>query len=91
MLPSTDTVRFAAGACEARSRSEKEAMSGASSTTSDEEIDRNPLLPEGLRRDASIFFVAPPRRYSDIDSSERLESEGVALATNIIVSVEVST
>ncbi len=83
MLPSTDTVRFAAGACEA--------MSGASSTTSDEEIDRNPLLPEGLRRDVSIFFVAPPRRYSDIDSSERLESEGFALATNIIVSVDVST
>ncbi len=62
-----------------------------SSTTSDEEIDHNPLPPKGLRRCAPVFCVASPRRYFRMDSSERLESGGAALSTNITVFMEVST
>ena len=62
-----------------------------SSTTSDEEIARNTHPPKGLRRDAPVFGVAPPRRCPGIDSSSRLESGGVTLATNVTVFMEVST
>ena len=37
-------------------------MSGASATTSDTEIARNPHQPEGWRRDGIHFFVPPPPR-----------------------------
>ena len=63
----------------------------ASSTRSDEEIARNSPPPRGLRRDTPVFYVAPPRRCPRIASSSRLESRGVAFATNIIVFMEVST
>ncbi len=60
-----NSMAFADGACEARSRSEEEAMSGTSATTSDTEIGRNPHQPEGWwRRNSIDFFVAPPPRYT---------------------------
>ncbi|MBI4455366.1 MAG: hypothetical protein HY644_05640 [Acidobacteria bacterium] len=42
-----NTVTFADEACQARSRSEEEAMQGTSATTSDAEIARNPHQPGG--------------------------------------------
>jgi len=38
----------------------------ASSTTSNEEIGRDPRRPKGLRRHGPAFVVAAPRRWSDI-------------------------
>ncbi len=55
-----NTMTFADGACEARSRSEEEAMSGTSATTRDTEIARNPHQRKGWRRDGIDFFVALP-------------------------------
>ena len=55
-----NTMTFADEAWEARSRNEEKAMSGASTTTSDAEIVRNPHQPEGWRRDGIDFFVVPP-------------------------------
>ena len=46
---------------------------------------RNPHLPEGLRRDGAAFFVAPPRRWGNIDSSSLHEIGAVALATIVNV------
>ena len=63
----------------------------ASLTTNDKEIARNPHPPEGLGRDGPHLFVAPPRRWLRIDSSSRLNLVSVALPTNIIVFMEVST
>ena len=61
----------------------------------DEERQRDhphpPPPPEGLRRDAPVLGVAPPRRCPRIDSSSRLQPRPVALATNIIVFMEWST
>ena len=57
-----NTITFANGAWEARSRNEEEAMSGTSATTRDTEIARNPHQPEGWRRNGIDFFVAPPPR-----------------------------
>ncbi len=51
-----NTITFAEGACEARSRSEEEAMSGTSATTRDTEIARNPHQPEGWRRNGIDFL-----------------------------------
>ena len=52
------------------SRAEVKARGGvdarASSTTSNEEIGRDPHRPEGLRRHGPVFVVAAPRRWSDI-------------------------
>ncbi len=66
-------------------------MSGTSTTTRDKEIARNPHTPEGLGRDGAHLFVAPPRRCLDIDSSSRLNLGSVALPTNVIVFMKVST
>ena len=52
-----NTITFANGAWEARSRNEEEAMSGTSATTRDTEIARNPHQPEGWRRNGIDFFV----------------------------------
>ena len=73
VLPFINTVTFADGACEARSRREKEAMSGTSSTTRDKEIARNPLAPEGLERDGPISLLLLLADVTDIDSSSRLD------------------
>ncbi len=52
------------------SRAEVKARGGvdarASSTTSNEEIGRDPHRPEGLRRHRPVFVVVAPRRWRDI-------------------------
>ncbi len=68
------------------SRAEVKARGGvdarASSTTSNEEIGRDPHRPEGLRRHGPVFVVAAPRRWRTSPSSGRLESGAMALATD---------
>ncbi len=51
---SINTVTFADGACEARSRREEEVDAWSSSTTTNAEIVHNPHLPFGWRRDEPI-------------------------------------
>ena len=75
-------VSFADGAREPRSRREEEADARASSTTSNEEMGRDPHRPEGLRRHDPSFVVAAPRRWRTSPSPWRLESGAMALATD---------
>ncbi len=75
-------VPSADGACEPRSRRQEEVDARASSTTSNEEIGRDPHRPGGLRRHGPAFFVAAPRRWRTSRSSRRLESGAMALATD---------
>ena len=64
---------------------------GASTTTNDQEIARNPHPPKGLGAGRAYLFVAPPRRCLDIDSSSRLDLVSVPLPTYVIVFMKVST
>ena len=66
-------------------------MSGTSTTTSDKEIARNPHPPEGLGRDGPISLLLLLADVPDIDSSSRLDLGSVALPTNAIVFIKVST
>ncbi len=52
-----NTMTFADGSCEGRSRSGED-DAGTSAMTSGAEIARNPHQPEGWRRDGIYFFVA---------------------------------
>ena len=54
MPPSINTMMFADGACEARSRQEEEVDAWPSSTTTNAEIVHNPHLPSGWRRDGPM-------------------------------------
>ncbi len=64
------------------SRAEVKARGGvdarALSTTSNEEIGRDPHRPEGLRRHGSVFVVVAPRRWRDIAvvASPRIRDHG---------------
>ncbi len=66
-------------------------MSGTSTTTRDKEIARNPHPPEGLGRDGPISLLLLLADVPDIDSSSRLDLGSVALPTNAIVFIKVST
>ncbi len=60
----------------------------------DDERQRDRPQPPSARRvgaGRAHLFVAPPRRCLDIDSSSRLDLGSVALPTNAIVFVKVST
>ncbi len=57
VLPFINTVTFADGAWEARSRRRGGVDAGTSTTTRDKEIARNPHPPEGLGRDGPIFLL----------------------------------
>ena len=54
MLRPINTMMYADGACEARSRQEEEGDAWPSSTTTNEEIVHNPHLPSGWRRDGPM-------------------------------------
>ena len=46
-------------------------------TTNDKEIDGNPHRPEGLRRNGTVFVVAPPRNVGALPRRRLLESGAV--------------
>ena len=91
VLPSINTVTFAEGAWEVRSRSEEEAMQRHRRRGATKRSPATPLRPEGCDGTplSSVWLLL--RRCPRIASSTRLESRRVAFATNIIVFMEVST
>ena len=62
-----------------------------SAMTRDKEIAGNPHLPEGLGRDGPIPLLLLLADVHDIASSSRLDLGSVALPTNVIVFITVST
>src|SRR5438034_9487987 len=80
-----NSYTVADGACEARSRSDEEADALSSTTNRDDEIDRNPHRPFGLRRSRPVFVVAPRARLKSIASSYLPASRGVVLRSKVLV------
>ncbi len=77
MSRSINTMTFADGSCEVRSRSEEEVMQGHRR--------RTPISPKGGGGTASISLSLLLRDVHDIASSSLRELEAVALATNVSV------
>ncbi len=84
-------MTFADGACEARSRSEEEAMQGHRRQRATQRSPATLISPKGGGGTASISLSLLLHDVTDIASSSLRELNAVALATNIIVFMEGDT
>ena len=80
-----NTMTFADGACEGRSRNEEEVMQGHRRRRATQRSPATPISPKGGGGTASISLCSSSTMHSDIASSSLRELDAVALATNVMV------
>jgi len=83
--PSINTMTFADGACEGRSRSEEEVMQGHRRRRATQRSPATPISPKGGGGTASISLSLLLHDVTDIASSLLRELDAVALATTVLV------
>ncbi len=82
---SINTMMFADGACEGRSRSEEEAMQGHRRRRATQRSPATSISPKGGGGTAAISLSLLLHDVTDIASSSLRELDAVALATNVMV------
>jgi len=82
-----NTVTFADGAWEGRSRSEEEVMQGHRRRRATQRSPATPISPKGGGGTASISLSLLLHDVTDIASSSLRALDTVALATNVMVSM----
>ncbi len=83
--PSINTMMFADGACEGRSRSEEEVMQGHRRRRATQRSPASSISPKGGGGTVSISLSLLLHDVSDIASSSLRELDAVALATNVML------
>ena len=86
-----NTMTFADGSCEVRSRSEEKAMQGHRRRRATQRSPATPISPKGGGGTASISLSLLLHDVTDIASSSLRELDAVALATNVTVFMERGT
>ncbi len=80
-----NTMTFADGACEGRSRSEEQVMQGHRRRRATQRLSATPISPKGGGGTASISLSLLLHDVTDSASSSLRELDAVALATNAMV------
>jgi len=80
-----NTMTFADGACEGRSRSEEQVMQGHRRRRATQRLPATPISPKGGGATASISLSLLLHDVTDSASSSLRELDAVALATNAMV------
>ena len=91
MSRSINTMMFADGACEGRSRSEEEVMQGHRRRRATQRSPATSISPKGGGGTASISLSLLLRDAHDIASSLLRELDAVALATNSTIAMKRGT